>query len=96
MTFKIIDDDDISTTYDPSKNKSRNVLTRYERAAIIGMRLEQLARGTTPYIDIKKHKPTTIHEIAELELSERKIPFLIARTLPNGVKEYWKLEDLIL
>ena len=32
--------------------------------------------------------------IAEKELEEKKIPFIIRRPLPNGGSEYWKVEDL--
>ena len=32
-------------------------------------------------------------EIVEKELIQRKIPFIIRRTLPNGTYEDWKLEE---
>ena len=32
--------------------------------------------------------------IAEKELNQKKIPFIIMRPLPNGKKEYWRLQDL--
>ena len=32
--------------------------------------------------------------IAEMELREKKLPFIIRRPLPNGSSEYWKIEDL--
>ena len=32
--------------------------------------------------------------IAEMELKEKKIPFIIRRPIPNGGSEYWKVEDL--
>ena len=32
--------------------------------------------------------------IAELELKEKKIPFIIRRPIPNGSCEYWHLKDL--
>lgn len=86
---------DINIRYDPTKNKSRPVLTRYEKAKILGMRMEQLARNSPPYVDVKKLGLKSIQEIAEFELKERKLPFLIARCLPNGIKEYYKLEDLV-
>ena len=87
---------DIMKSYDPTKNKSRNVLWRYEKTKIIGMRLEQLARGAPPYVEIESGKNINLREIVMLELDKRKLPFMIARTMPNGVKEYWRLDDMII
>ena len=36
------------------------------------------------------------YTIAEMELKEKKIPFIIKRPMPNGGSEYWKLQDLEL
>jgi DNA-directed RNA polymerase I, II, and III subunit RPABC2 len=33
-------------------------------------------------------------EIADMELHQKVIPFIIRRNLPNGDFEYWKLNDL--
>ena len=32
--------------------------------------------------------------IAEKELEDKKVPFIIRRPLPNGSSEYWKVKDL--
>ena len=39
-----------------------------------------------------------LHEylIANRELQEKKIPFIIRRPLPNGGSEYWDIRDLEL
>jgi DNA-directed RNA polymerase subunit K/omega len=69
------------------------ILTKYEKARIIGERAKQLNNGAKPFVDV----PTNIIDgyiIAELELSMKKIPFIIQRPLPNGSKEFWKLVDL--
>ena len=87
---------DIINAYDSKANITRNVLSRYEKTKIIGMRLEQIARGAKPLVDLTNKKITNIREIVLLELEQRKIPFMIARTLPNGTQEYWKLEDMII
>jgi DNA-directed RNA polymerase subunit K/omega len=68
-------------------------LTKYERARILGQRAKQLETGAKPFISI----PENIIEsnlIAELELQQKKIPFIIRRPLPNGGFEYWNLKDL--
>lgn len=94
-TSKIVEDyADIIQSYNPSANVTRNVLTRYERTKIIGMRLEQLARGAPPYVEPPER--ADLRSIVEKEMQERKIPFMIARTLPNGKKEYWRLDDMII
>ncbi len=69
------------------------LLTKYERARIIGMRTVQLNNGAAPLIEV----PDTLLDnviIAEKELAAKKIPFILCRPLPDGRKEYWKLEDL--
>lgn len=86
--------DDIIQNYDPSKNKTRPILSIYEKAKIIGLRLEQLARGAESTIDASRFK--SIREIVLQEFVEKQIPFIIVRNMPFGVKEYWKLEDMII
>jgi DNA-directed RNA polymerase I, II, and III subunit RPABC2 len=66
-------------------------LTKYEKTRIIGVRMEQLSRGSKPNINTKGM--TSIREIAEEELRQRKTPFIIMRPLPNGQFEYWKIEE---
>ena len=69
------------------------ILTKYERTRILGQRAAQLENGASPLIDV----PSNIIDsaiIAEMELKEKKIPFIIRRPLPNRGSEYWKLEDL--
>ena len=85
---------DIMSTYDPSKNTTRNVMSRFERCKIIGIRLEQIARGMPSLIDTMDLK--SIEEIVNRELLERKIPYIITRALPNGKKEYWRVSDMEL
>jgi DNA-directed RNA polymerase subunit K/omega len=87
---------EVAKGYDASKNTTMNILSKYEKTKIIGMRLEQLSRGASPTIDYKALKLNSIREIAFMELKERVLPFMIVRTLPCGLKEYWKLEDMII
>jgi DNA-directed RNA polymerase I, II, and III subunit RPABC2 len=85
---------EIMSTYDPSTNKTMNILTKYEKTKIIGMRMEQLARSGVPYVDFKGAFDP--YAIALKELEENKIPFMICRTMPNGDKEYWRLQDMVI
>jgi len=71
------------------------ILTKYERAKILGVRAKQLNQGSEPFIDL----PENIidgYTIAEMELEQKILPFIVTRPLPGGKKEYWKLRDLEL
>ena len=70
-------------------------LTKFERARILGVRAKQINNGAEPFIQV----PDNViegHIIAELELQKRVLPFIIVRPLPNGKKEYWRIQDLKL
>jgi DNA-directed RNA polymerase I, II, and III subunit RPABC2 len=75
-------------------HKTIPILTKYERARILGLRITQLNKGAKPYINVTKNKIIDNHIIAEQELNEKRLPFIIMRPIPNGGKEYWRLEDL--
>ena len=69
------------------------ILTKYEKTRILGQRASQINNGAPSYVQI----PEGVIDgyiIAKIELAAKKIPFIIQRPLPNGSKEFWKLEDL--
>lgn len=68
-------------------------LTKYEKTRILGQRAKQIEYGSIPFVKVPENiiEP---HIIAELELQQKKIPFIIRRPLPNGSFEYWNLKDL--
>ena len=70
------------------------VLTKYERTRVLGQRTKQLNNGARPYVNV----PENIidgHIIAQLELEQKRIPFIIRRPLPgNSGSEYWPLKEL--
>lgn len=68
-------------------------LTKYEKARIIGSRAEQLDRGAIPFVRMDENIING-RTIALMEFEQKKIPFIIARPMPNKGIEYWKLEDL--
>ena len=68
-------------------------LTKYEKARIIGARSEQLDRGGEAFIPLDE-SIINGRTIALMEFEAKKIPFIIARPLPNGSIEYWHLSDL--
>ena len=69
------------------------ILSKYERSKILGLRVSQLNKGAKPYVTINKNILDNIL-IAEKELKEKKIPFIIMRPMPNGKSEYWNVNDL--
>ena len=59
----------------------------------MGLRAKQINSGSEIFVEI----PPNIYDgytIANLELKQKKIPFIIRRPLPNGTSEYWKVNDL--
>jgi len=74
-------------------HKAYPILSKYERAKILGLRVSQLNKGAKPYVNINKNILDNIL-IAEKELKEKKIPFIIMRPMPNGKSEYWNVNDL--
>ena len=85
---------DILQNYEDMKklNKSRPILTKYERTKVIGVRAQQIAGGAEPLIKVPPGLYDVI-DIAERELKEKKTPFIVKRTINNNF-EYWKIEDL--
>jgi DNA-directed RNA polymerase subunit K/omega len=74
-------------------HKTIPFLTKYERARVLGQRAKQIETGSKPLVKI----PDNIIDgylIADMELEQKKIPFIIRRPLPNGGSEYWRLSDL--
>ena len=70
-------------------------LTNFERTKIIGLRANQISKGSVPFIVVPPHV-TDVRDIARLELEQKRLPFIIKRPLPNGLFEYWRLTDLLL
>jgi DNA-directed RNA polymerase I, II, and III subunit RPABC2 len=68
-------------------------LTKYEKTRVLGLRTKQINSGAPIFVE---DDPTILdgYLIAEKELMERKIPFIIRRPMPGGGSEYWKLSDL--
>ena len=89
--FKIITYKNVLENIEKKPKKTIPILTKFERAKIMGVRLQQLAYGAKPRVDTTGLK--SIQEIVQKELHERKIIFIIRRNLPNGTYEDWKLEE---
>lgn len=87
-------------SYPPDNGTDKNhrsvpFLTIYEKTKLLGFRANQLAEGSRPFINVPPHV-TDVIEIARLELEQRRLPFILKRTMPDGTFEYWRLADLMI
>ena len=74
-------------------HKTIPYLTKYEKARILGQRAKQINSGAKIFIKV----PENIIDgylIAQLELEQKRIPFIIRRPIHGGGCEYWNLKDL--
>ena len=85
---------DILKNYDTIKknNITRPRITKYELTKCLGMRAEMLANGAEALIDVPPYV-TSVETIAKMEFEQRRLPFILRRTITGGY-DYWKLEDL--
>lgn len=67
-------------------------LNKYEMTELIGMRMEQLARGAPPTVNVEGM--TSVQDIAYKELRERTMPLMTARPLPSGQIEILRMGDI--
>ena len=75
----------------PVARKSRPILSKYEATSIIGMRAQQIIRGSTPFVESTEVNPI---DIALEELRAKLIPIIVRRVMPDGVSEYWRMTEL--
>jgi DNA-directed RNA polymerases I, II, and III subunit RPABC2 len=69
------------------------ILSKYEKTRVLGQRAKQINTGSKPFIEIDENIING-YLIAQEELHQKKIPFIIRRPLPSGGSEYWYLADL--
>jgi len=76
---------------------TRKYFTKYEFTSLMATRSQQLAEGAKPLVSIeglKSSDPMFIWNVAKREIEQHKLPFLIRRTLPNGISEYWSAQEM--
>jgi len=74
-------------------HKTLPIMSKYEKTRILGQRAKQLNSGNKPFISVPKNIMDG-YLIAQEELMQKKLPFIIRRPLPNGGSEYWRIKDL--
>lgn len=75
-------------------HKTTPILTKYERARVLGERAKQIQQGSPLFIEGMEDVMDSF-VLAEEELKQKKIPYIIERPLPHGTSvEYWPLDEL--
>ena len=83
--------------YKKGEGQTTPFLTKYEKARIIGARALQISKNSPILISTDTlGNETDPIAIAEMELREGKIPFIIRRYLPDGSYEDWPVKELKL
>jgi len=70
-------------------------LTKYEKTRILGQRAKQINAGMAAFVKVPENVIDG-YLIAEMELAQKRIPFIIKRPMPGGGCEYWRVSDLEL
>ena len=78
----------------PEDRITSNVLNRFDRAKVIGIRAQQIANGDEYFTD--PGGLTSPIEIADKELMEGKCPIIIERVLHGNIVEHWPLREMII
>ena len=65
-------------------------MTKFEKARVLGIRAKQLNEGAQAFVKVPPNIVTG-YTIAQMELEQKKIPFIIRRPIPGGGSEYWKV-----
>ena len=76
------------------ERETSRFLTKYERAKILGERAIQISNGAKVMVEIDEGVWDPMI-IAEKELREKKIDYIVRRYLPDGTYEDWDLNELI-
>ena len=71
--------------------------TKYEYTCLVGTRAQQIADGARPLISLDgmlTSDPLFVWNVAEREVAEGVLPFIIHRRMPNGTSEYWSAMEM--
>jgi DNA-directed RNA polymerase I, II, and III subunit RPABC2 len=74
-------------------HKTLPYLTKYEKTRVLGQRAKQINSGAKAFVKVPENVIDG-YLIAQMELEQKRIPFIIRRPIPNGGSEYWNLRDL--
>ena len=76
--------------------KTGNYLTLYELSSLIFMRTAQLSAGVAPKCDYAMQVKLNFDplRIAQYEVSNKLVTYVVARTLPNGDQDHIKSSSM--
>ncbi len=74
-------------------HKTTPILSKYEYTNILGIRAKQLSDGAPSVIKMTEDLIDN-YIIADIELRQKALPFIVKRPLGNGGCEYWNVSDL--
>ena len=86
---------DVNNTIIDDFHRTIPILSKYEKTRVLGQRAKQINTGSKPFVTTSSEMIDGLL-IANEELRQKKIPFIIRRPLPSGASEYWHLQDLEL
>ena len=93
INFMCVTERDKNNIIIDKNHKTIPILTKYERCRAIGTRVKQLNSGAKALIELREEIMDN-YVIANRELREKKLPFIIQRPIANGKSEYWNINDL--
>ncbi len=82
------------------KTEERKTLpyySKYEYTALLATRAQQLADGARPLVSLEgilPSDPMFVWKVAEREIHEQRLPFLVHRRMPDGKSEFWSTAEL--
>lgn len=76
------------------KRATTPYMTKYEKARILGTRALQISMNAPVLVELEGESDPLA--IAMKELSQKKIPLMIRRYLPDGSYEDWSVQELIV
>eukprot|EP00927_Polykrikos_kofoidii_P039538 TRINITY_DN3389_c0_g1_i1.p1 TRINITY_DN3389_c0_g1~~TRINITY_DN3389_c0_g1_i1.p1 ORF type:complete len:118 (-),score=35.83 TRINITY_DN3389_c0_g1_i1:332-685(-) len=91
--FEVQEEEDDAPRAAVGPRKTTPYLTKYEKARVLGARALQISMNAPIMVELEGETDPLL--IAEKELLERVIPFVIRRYLPDGTYEDWKVAELM-
>ena len=85
------------TNQNTKNRRTLAILSKYEKAKIIGIRAQQISMGSNIYLD-NVHGYTNPLDIAKEELRQKRTPLIVRRNVVGKkgvVHEDWRIEELI-
>jgi DNA-directed RNA polymerase I, II, and III subunit RPABC2 len=74
--------------------KTSKILSRFEKARLIGTRAVHISMNSPPVVDTKGETDALI--IANMEFEQKKIPLKVLRELSDGTVEEWNLKEFLI